>query len=67
MSAAPTAKKACTYEFISMLNSIIDVPESLLIPGRDFAAFHHRHTKINWIRKQLRTQNHLCPSEDTST
>ena len=38
-----------------MLNGIADFPESRLIPGRDLAVFRHRHTKINWIIKQLRT------------
>ena len=57
MPAAKTAdKKACVQTlYASMLNSIADFRESRLIPWTDFAVFHHRHTKINWIIQQLGT------------
>ena len=41
--------------YASMLDRIADFLESRLIPWRDFAVFNHRHTKINWVIKQLRT------------
>ena len=57
MPAAKTAdKKACAQTlYASMLNSIADFRESRLIPWTDFAVFHHKHTKINWVIQQLGT------------
>ena len=50
MPAATADKKACAETlYASMLNSIADFRESQLIPWTDFAVFHHRHTKINWV------------------